>query len=613
VDGVHKRVFVSDPTNGKIVVTDYAGTVVQQVTNLPGVSGLELSADSTTLYAAVTDTDEIVALGVAAAGTTESARYPVGDAPLSVAWAGGRLWFGYGASAAGCIGSVDLSGEQPVVTLDQDKGWYSAPLLDAAPGSDILVAGQKGSSPATVASYDVATGSAAKLATTTQAGSDLGDLQVTPDGQNVITASGWPYQHSVFRTADLTANGTYASAPYPNSVAVAPNGTVAAGVMGIYDPDIFVYEPGSTTSVREYDFPNTGNDSGGDLLPDSGLAWAPDASRLFAIVQSDDGRYTLRVLTTPTKAATTMSVSAPATAPRAKTLTVTGKVTSRVALPAGAQVTVTRTDLEHPNGQALKPAALKADGTYAFTDTPYSGGKVRYTVRYAGDAEHTGSVSSDTVEVSRATPALTLNNNGRLYSYGADVRFTAHLGSTYKNRAVEIWADPFGTDRPKRLIKSGTVNSSGNISGVVDMARDTTVYAVFKGDSRYKPRTVKVTAYAKVRVSTAVSRHYRTGKIGSTTYYWFHKSTNPLLTTAMTYYPGRMQRFDLQAYYDGSWHTLAQEYFTLGTDGKSAVDLGAPGEAGVKARMRSVYVNGSSGDSVNSTTYGSWKYLYFSN
>jgi hypothetical protein len=29
--------------------------------------------------------------------------------------------------------------------------------------------------------------------------------------------------------------------------------------------------------------------------------------------------------------------------------------------------------------------------------------------------------------------------------------------------------------------------------------------------------------------------------------------------------------------------------------------------------MRSVYVNGSSGDSVNSTTYGSWKYLYFSN
>jgi hypothetical protein len=29
--------------------------------------------------------------------------------------------------------------------------------------------------------------------------------------------------------------------------------------------------------------------------------------------------------------------------------------------------------------------------------------------------------------------------------------------------------------------------------------------------------------------------------------------------------------------------------------------------------MRSVYVNGSSGDTVNSTTYGAWKYLYFSN
>lgn len=27
--------------------------------------------------------------------------------------------------------------------------------------------------------------------------------------------------------------------------------------------------------------------------------------------------------------------------------------------------------------------------------------------------------------------------------------------------------------------------------------------------------------------------------------------------------------------------------------------------------MRSVYVNGSSGDTVNSTTYGAWKYLYY--
>ncbi|MGW7423377.1 hypothetical protein ACWGJB_25645 [Streptomyces sp. NPDC054813] len=41
--------------------------------------------------------------------------------------------------------------------------------------------------------------------------------------------------------------------------------------------------------------------------------------------------------------------------------------------------------------------------------------------------------------------------------------------------------------------------------------------------------------------------------------------------------------------------------------------LGAPGESGIRARLRSVYVNGSSGGTVNSTTYGGWKYIYFSN
>ena len=42
VDDVHQRVFVSDPTGGKVVATDYAGTVVGTVPSLPGANGLEL-------------------------------------------------------------------------------------------------------------------------------------------------------------------------------------------------------------------------------------------------------------------------------------------------------------------------------------------------------------------------------------------------------------------------------------------------------------------------------------------------------------------------------------------------------------------------------------------
>jgi hypothetical protein len=41
------------------------------------------------------------------------------------------------------------------------------------------------------------------------------------------------------------------------------------------------------------------------------------------------------------------------------------------------------------------------------------------------------------------------------------------------------------------------------------------------------------------------------------------------------------------------------------------VTLGGTHETGYRMRLCSSYVNGSSGDTVNSTTHGAWKYFYF--
>ncbi|GCB51701.1 YncE family protein [Streptomyces sp. NL15-2K] len=611
VDGAHQRVYVSDPTGGKIVVTDYAGAVKATLTGLAGVTGLALSADSGQVYAAVKNSDRIVS--VETRTYTQTASYPLAgaDAPADVEVVDGRIWFGYGSN----LGSLDVSGAEPVVRLDQegDVDFFSGSMFlgadPAVPG--VLVAGAGGR----LAVYDVSADGAA-LRVKGDMDTAVKQLDLTPDGNQVLTSwdgTGDGYGLPAYSTTDLTEVASYPIDAYPNAVAVAPNGSIAGGSSSGYEPDVHIHRPGDLKPTREYDFPNTGDSSGADTLVDGALAWAPDASRVFAVSVNTYGTYTLRALTDPTKELPTLTVSAPAKAERAKKLTVTGKLTSKTRLAAGTSLKVTRTDLESPNGKALAAVTTKADGGFSFTDTPPAGGKVTYKVSYAGDATHAAASGADAVQVSRKATTLTLNNNGKLYSYGKDVTFTAHLGTTHKNRTVAIYADPFGSDKPKKLLKKAKVNSSGNLSATVDMTRDTAVTAVFDGDARYAPKTVKSTGYAKAKISTTVSKHYRTGKIGSTTYHYFRKNTDPLFTTTMNYYSGRDQRLQIQVYYQGSWVDSGSQYFALATNGKSAVRLDAPGESGIRARMRSSYINGSSGDTVNSTTHGAWKYLTFTN
>ncbi|MFD8965847.1 YncE family protein [Streptomyces sp. NPDC059568] len=610
VDGTHRRVYVSDPTGGKIVVTDYTGTVKATLTGLYGVTGLALSADSGQVYAAVKNANRIVSVET---GTyTQTASYPVGAAPGDLEVVDGRVWFAHGTD----FGSLDVSGPEPVVHLAQrgDVDFFGAFGMflasdPAVPG--VLAAGNGGE----LAVYDVSA-DGATLRVKGDMDTAVRQLDLTPDGSQVLTSWGSPdrgYGLGAYSTTDLAESAGYPIDPYPNAVRVAPDGSVAGGSSSWYEPDVHIHRPGDPVPTREYDFPNTGNSSGADTLVDGALAWAPDASRVFAVSVNTYGAYTLRALTDPTKELPTLKVSAPARSERAKKLTVTGKLTSKVPLAAGTGLTVTRTDVESPKGKALALVRTRADGGFSFTDTPPAGGKVTYKVSYAGDATHAPASGSDAVEVPRKATALTLNNNGKLYSYGKDVIFTAHLGTTYKNRTVSVYADPFGSDKPKKLLKTAKVNSKGNLSATVDMTRDTTVTAVFSGDARSAGKTVKSTAYARAKVSTTVSRHYKTGKIGSTTYYYFRKNTDPLFTTTMNYYSGRKQRFQLQVYYQGSWYDSGSEYFALATNGKSAVSLEAPGESGIRARMRSSYINSSSGDTVNSTTHGAWKYFTFTN
>ncbi|MEV5434967.1 Ig-like domain repeat protein [Streptomyces sp. NPDC052682] len=607
VDGVHQRVFISDTYDSQIVVTDLTGKVVAQLTGLPQVRDLELSPDSGTLYAAVYGADKIVAIDTGQ--LTQTAAYPTGDhtIPSRLAYADGKLWFGYGDQWDSGLGEVDLTAQTPTVTLDLAAGhdFASPPMLYADPDNPgTLLALDGGISSGPIVVYDISSGTPA-IRVSADKGGFYHDAALTPDGQNVVVAGPGGRALTEYRLSDLSEVRTFPTVSAPETVSVAPDGTVAATVLDtddVGDTYVFGTDPAQPASVRNLSH---------SWMPGGGhsTSWSADGSRLFVLTGSSDAMQ-FQTVDAPRKYAATLTVDAPSTATRATSLTVKGKLTANLALPAGTPLRVTRTDLESPNGTSLGTKYLGAGGAYSFTDTPPAGGKVTYKVTYAGDATHTAATASDTVSVSRATPTLTLDNNGKVYGYAQSVTFTAHLGTTYKNRTVEIWANPYGADQPDTLVKSGTVNSSGNLSVTLTLKRKTKLTAKFAGDARYAPKTATSTVGTKVKVSTALGGSYTTRSVWNHTYYYFHQSKDPVVTTTMTPYPGRTQLLQVQVYSGGVWQTTAKQYFTLDSAGKSVVTLTGTPPTGYRFRVRDSYISGS-GDSVNTTTYGSWKYFTF--
>ncbi|MFJ8021909.1 Ig-like domain repeat protein [Streptomyces sp. NPDC096311] len=608
VDGVHQRLYFSDRYQNRIVVTDNTGKVVTSLTGLPQVRDLELSPDSGTLYAAVQGADKIVAFDTAT--LTQTAEYPTGEKtiPSRLAYADGKLWFGYGDQWESGLGEVDLTAETPTVTLDLAAGhdFSSPPELYADPDNPgTLLALDAHISSAPIVVYDISSGTPV-IRVSAEKGGFYRDAALTPDGQNVVVAGPGNRALTEYRLSDLEQVRTYPVRDEPETVSVAPDGTVAATVLDTDNlGDTYVFSGGS-------DKPASVRNLSSSWMPWFGhsMNWSADGGKLFVLTGSNESTE-FHAVDEPRKYAGTLTVDAPATATRAKSLTVSGKLTSGLALPAGTPLTVTRTDMESPGGKSLGTKTLGSGGKFSFNDTPPAGGKVKYTVKYAGDATHTAASASDTVEVSRATPTLTLNNDRKVYAYGTDVKFTAHLGSTYKNRAVEIWSDPFGSDKPNKLVKSGKVNSSGNLTVTLDLTRDAKVTAKFAGDSRYKSKSVSSTVGAKVKVSTAISGQYKKKSVYGHTYYYFHKSKDPQFTTTMTAYPHRQQRLEMELYYQGTWYDAGTKYFKLSSTGVSRVQLGGNHETGYRMRVRSSYYNGTSGDTVNSTTHGDWKYFIF--
>ncbi len=619
VDGVHQRLLIADDLAHRILSVGYDGTVAAEVALPDGANAgdLQLSADSSTLWATLPGAQMIVSWN--AATLEEITRYPVAVLDLGhLALAGDKAWFTYNKNYFASLDPATGAVAKYVLGAGNDSSGHSRqPLIAASPTNPNQLALTYAGTQTTLFLYDVSGGTAtlaAKAETSTLAGHN--SLEYTPDGRMIYVGG----IDGVFYTwADdldtISARTIWMSGAV--QVDAASNGWIVAGQPPTTgSSDLRLFPATESVPTREFDFPI------GSEAPDlTDLAWAPGGGKLFAITAEQIGVQSLWVIDQPTvtpsasasaaspsaQTATSIKLTAPATAGRGSGISVNGTLSG--GLPMGTPVKVVRTDAESPAGVAVESSDTNATGTFGFIDFPEAGGTITYTVTYPGDATHKASSAKISIQVARTSPAFTLTGNGSVNAYGATVALTAHLGTTYRNRTVEIWADPYGADQARTLVKKGTVNGSGNLSVSYKLTRNTTFSAVFTGDTRYAARTVTSAVKTKVAVSTAVAKHYKV----AASYYYVRKTVNPTFTTTMTPYPGRTERLTFEKYSGGKWVAWKTGTYKLSSAGKYTFTLTGTHTTGVKYRVRAAYLTGTSGDSANYSTYGSWKYFTFTN
>jgi YVTN family beta-propeller protein len=512
-DTAHNQLFFSQGSisDDDIVVTNLTGQEVATIPSQDGVMGIAMSPDGSTLYAALASDDAVTAINTSTLAVTATYPLPAGDTPQDVAVQSGKVWVSYtGVGGSGAIGDIDLTASPPAFEAQAAMGnWSSAPQLAADPqDTGVLVAALSATSPASVASYDVAvdpvTVRAQNLNTFGNCDNE-GDLAVIPGGADFVLACAWPYSAYEYSTADLSQQEIYSATAYPDAVAVAPNGTVAAGVSSASDaPDLYVYQPGASSPEATYQF-ESANGSNAPDISDRGTAWSADGSELYVVLQPSQtpgGPYTLHVVT-PGLTSSALTVTGPSSVPVGEAVSATGELTlGSGTVPPGTIVTVTRTEAGG-SPAPLNPVQVSSNGTFSLSDTPTAIGTYTYAFGYPGDASVAPASASYSVSVVPDSSTLSLTGPTSA-TIGKGVTLTGSLkvqghSSVPPSTTVTVTRTGTGGTKKFNAVKP-SLNGTFSLSDTQLSIGSYTYTASYSGTSTVTPSTathkLSVTAIA---------------------------------------------------------------------------------------------------------------------
>jgi hypothetical protein len=611
-DPANGYLFLSDPDQNEILVTSLTGQEVTTIGGQDGVMGIALSADGSTLYAALAAGDAVIAINTTTFAQTASYPLPAGDTPFNVAVQSGDVWVSYSTGTAGAIGDIDVSASAPAFATQPNMGgWASVPEIATDPqDTGVLVGAIPGSSPTSTASYNVSADPATLTSQTTLGNcATEEDLAVVPGGADFILACGSTSADGIYSTAGMIQVGSYVGALYPDAVAIDDNGDVAAGAQNglTTTPDLYVFQQNDGTPANTFNL----NASGANVAP-RGLAWTPDGSQLFAVTSYYDDiggttNYSLQVLGDPTLTQPALTLTGPSRVAVTRPVTLTGSLSvAGSPLPAGTTITVSRSQA---GSTVVKDftTTTAADGSFSLTDTPPATGQYTYTAEYGGSTTVASATAWQTVSVTRISTSLKLTASPFEASYEATIQVAAHLGATYTSRTVSLYAQPFGASR--RLLKTGKVNSHGDLTVSYRAAHSTEFEAVFSGDAHYTPKTVTELSYVKAKVTESLSGNSGSKRIGGQTYLVFHrKKTLDVHVTVAPDKAGECVEFTLAIYYQGAWHADTTSCGDLSKSSKLTlrVSLKKAG-IGYHYRIRADYLPGS--DTSNLGNDSAWAYF----